>query len=383
MECPICHNGDPFFFFERNGQLICRKCLPYQRPVAAIPQRRPPLKVDPRYAFPLTGAQQKLSTELVQGGHEMFVAAVCGAGKTEATFASIALALRAGKRVGYATPRRELVKELGPRLHRAFPTAQVSMVYGGHVQVVDGDIVVVTTHQLARYPAKFGLLIIDEYDAFPFEGNAALHGYATRSCYGRFIYLSATFSAEGMTGKPIVELIHRPHGKPLPIPQLIVGSWVALFRQLQIFLHRQRQARHPVILYVPTRSLASHVFQLIKALHPNVVLIHSTSPNKEVVFRNIQQGNFGIAIATTILERGVTIDHIQVVVLWADHPVFQRATLLQMAGRVGRTIQHPFGQVLFLARTPCPVCQDVVKEVKRLHEAVSTMREGENNPLVQ
>jgi competence protein ComFA len=41
-----------------------------------------------------------------------------------------------------------------------------------------------TTHQIYRYVAYFDLLVIDEYDAFPFKGDPVLEAFAQRSLKG-------------------------------------------------------------------------------------------------------------------------------------------------------------------------------------------------------
>ena len=73
----------------------------------------------------------------------------------------------------YDAPR-ELVIELAERMKNAFKNATVVTVYGGHKNVLDGDIIVLTTHQLYRYNCFFDLLILDEADAFPFKDNEVL-----------------------------------------------------------------------------------------------------------------------------------------------------------------------------------------------------------------
>lgn len=52
-------------------------------------------------------------------------------------------------------------------------------------------------------------------------------------------------------------------------------------------------------------------------------------------------------LTTTILERGITISNVQVAVIGAESPVFTASALIQIAGRVGRNIQFPDGDVLY------------------------------------
>ena len=50
-------------------------------------------------------------------------------------------------------------------------------------------------------------------------------------------------------------------------------------------------------------------------------------------------------VTTTILERGVTFPGIDVLILGADEPTFSENALVQIAGRVGRSHDRPFGLV--------------------------------------
>ena len=72
----------------------------------------------------------------------------------------------------------------------------------------------------------------------------------------------------------------------------------------------------------------------------------------------------GILIATTVMERGVTIPHADVCVVYANHSVFDEAGLVQMAGRAGRDFQDPTGDVLFLCTEECEMVNACVKALE-------------------
>ncbi|MNU00243.1 hypothetical protein D3C72_2433180 [compost metagenome] len=68
-----------------------------------------------------------------------------------------------------ATPRKDVVLELAPRLAKAFGGRKVVALYGGSGERWEqGDITLATTHQLMRFYQAFDLVIIDELDAFPY-----------------------------------------------------------------------------------------------------------------------------------------------------------------------------------------------------------------------
>lgn len=46
------------------------------------------------------------------------------------------------------------------------------------------------------------------------------------------------------------------------------------------------------------------------------------------------------------MERGITLLHLQVIIAFGDHPLMEEKTLIQMAGRVGRKREDPYGEVV-------------------------------------
>jgi len=72
-------------------------------------------------------------------------------------------------------------------------------------------------------------------------------------------------------------------------------------------------------------------------------------------------------VTTTVLERGVNFPGIGVMVLYADHPLFSASTLVQMAGRVGRTAQAPTGPVIFVASKLSPALREARELIGELN----------------
>jgi len=80
-----------------------------------------------------------------------------------------------------------------------------------------------------------------------------------------------------------------------------------------------------------------------------VGLCHSKVEHRAAVIKQFRDGDLDIMVTTSVLERGVTFPGVGVIVLYADHAVFNVSALVQIAGRVGRTAKAPRGTVLFLA----------------------------------
>lgn len=104
-----------------------------------------------------------------RGPERFLLWAVTGAGKTEMVFPLLEAALAAGGRALIATPRRDVVLELAPRLAKAFPADVPAVLYGGSKdRLRRSRITLATTHQLLRFHQAFDLVIIDEIDALPY-----------------------------------------------------------------------------------------------------------------------------------------------------------------------------------------------------------------------
>ncbi|MBW7462117.1 DNA/RNA helicase, partial [Paenibacillus sepulcri] len=119
--------------------------------------------------------------------------------KTEMIFPLIEACLQQGGRALIATPRRDVVLELDPRLRKAFPGTTVVTLYGGSTQRWEyGELTIATTHQLFRFRHAFDLVVIDELDAFPYHNDPMLQYAAGHVCKpgGTTVLLSATPPAQ-------------------------------------------------------------------------------------------------------------------------------------------------------------------------------------------
>lgn len=80
-----------------------------------------------------------------------------------------------------------------------------------------------------------------------------------------------------------------------------------------------------------------------------------------------------VIVATTVLERGVTIKDADVCVWNADSGVFDEAGLIQMAGRAGRNFERPYGDVLFLCMEKSELALRCRKTLQEDNRALSFM----------
>lgn len=293
--------------------------------------------------------------------------AVTGAGKTEMIFPLVESVLLKGGKALIATPRRDVVIELDPRIRKAFPQASVVTLYGGSTQRWEsGDITLSTTHQLLRFHHGFDLVIIDELDAYPYHGDPILHYAADKSCMpgAARLLLSATppheLQVAARRGKlPHAQVPVRYHQHPLPVPmllrtpaakqmlqqrklppQLLAAMRQSLLRDAQLFVFVQQ-----IALSGPMAALLRTVL-----VNPAVEATSSQDPDRADKVQRFRSRGIRVLVTTTILERGVTIPRSDVYILDADGRLFDEASLVQMAGRAGRSADDPNGKVYFCSR---------------------------------
>ncbi|USS87809.1 DEAD/DEAH box helicase family protein [Fructilactobacillus hinvesii] len=353
-----------------SGDYYCRACLNLGRLDTGLqlvslsePNAFIPVEDSLQWSGHLTPQQQSCANQVqraFQNQEHLLLWAVTGAGKTEISFPGVAWALNHGLRVAIAAPRVDVCGELYPRYQAVFPTVPIALLHG-HSDTGYGyrQLTICTTHQLLRFQAAFDVLILDEVDAFPYADNPMLEQAAQRALkpHGAWLLMTATPSVRlqrEYRGR-IAYLPRRFHGHPLPqIQWRIAFRWRQqlergqlprrLRRLLWIKIHNQQ----PFLLFVPRiRDLA--VVDRYLQRHFRAACrwetVHAGDSERIRKVEQMRQRTVLFLVTTTILERGVTFPGIDVIILGGDDRVFSVASLVQMAGRVGRKATCPTGHV--------------------------------------
>ena len=370
--CPRCGNKEEKYIGYKNGEAYCRKCIIFSGEEARdVPH--PPKKAPLSLAYKLSEEQSELSRRIVENfvkGVDTLVYAVCGSGKTEISYGVLAYAISHGLRAGFALPRRDVVIELYWRMMKAFPNNKIVAVYGDHHRRLEGDIVILTTHQLYRYPDYFDLLVMDEIDAFPFKGNDVLIALYKKSLRGHCVLMSATPSKAILKefhkkNHEVLELMTRFHKKPIPVPKVSLS--IPLFQTLKIIkkLLEYKKEGKPCFVFAPTIVLCESLFEKVSLAVKNGSYVHSERPDKENVIDDFKKGKLDFLITTSVLERGVTIKNLQVLVFHADNrSIYDSSTLIQISGRVGRKMDSPNGEVVFFAQKQTEEMSDAIRKIE-------------------
>lgn len=311
----------------------CRRCLGLSSPPNVEYETRN--HIEP-FSFSLTPFQKSISDLIIEKAphRSLFVDAVCGAGKTEICLEYVKDCLMKGLKICWAIPRREVVLDLYGRLTKYFPSVNLIAVCEGYTDIIFGQFIICTTHQLYRYNKYFDVMILDEPDAFPYSGNKYLERLVLNAAKGPIIYLSATFNIEGVE---TLRLPIRPSNVLLPVPMIVLTRFILIRFIITVLSYKNKRC----LIFVPTKKLAKRISKILKCSY-----ITSESTYKESILEKFKESK-SLLVCTTVLERGVTFKDCHVFVLYAQHRVFSEASLVQISGRALRGMNPKEGDVWF------------------------------------
>ena len=373
------------------GAYYCRSCLILGRvrsdeELYYFPQEEFPKANVLKWQGKLTEFQAKVSQGLVEAvtkRKDSLVHAVTGAGKTEMIYQVVAQVINQGGSVCLASPRIDVCLELYRRLKVDF-TCDISLLHGESEVYFRSPLVIATTHQLLKFYQTFDLLIVDEVDAFPYVDNPMLYHAVHQAVKveGTKIFLTATSTDE--LDKKVAKgeltrlsLPRRFHGNPLIVPQKI---WLADFQKylgqkklvpkLRQFIQKQRKTSFPLLIFASEIKRGQELAEILQSTFPNekVGFVASTTENRLEIVEKFRQKEITILVTTTILERGVTFPCVDVFVVEANHRLFSRSALVQIAGRVGRSMDRPTGELIFFHDGTTMAIEKAIKEIQEMNQ---------------
>lgn len=369
----------------------CRECLLMKRvrsdqALYYFPQEDFPKQDVLKWRGQLTPFQEKVSEGLIQAVEKkepILVHAVTGAGKTEMIYQVVAKVIDDGGAVCLASPRIDVCLELYKRLQNDF-ACDIALLHGESDPYFRTPLVVATTHQLLKFHHAFDLLIVDEVDAFPYVDNSVLY-YAVNQCVkveGLRIFLTATSTDEldkkVRTGElKRLSLPRRFHGNPLIIPKPV---WLSDFNRcleknklsakLKTYIEKQRRTSYPLLIFASEIKKGEKLKEILQEQFPNenIGFVSSVTENRLEQVQAFRDGELTILISTTILERGVTFPFVDVFVVDANHRLFTKSSLIQIGGRVGRSMDRPTGELLFFHDGLNTSIKKAIKEIKQMNK---------------
>lgn len=311
------------------------------------------------------------------------VHAVTGAGKTEMIYQVVAKVINAGGAVCLASPRIDVCLDLYKRLQQDF-SCGIALLHGESEPYFRTPLVVATTHQLLKFYQAFDLLIVDEVDAFPYVDNPMLYHAVKNSVKenGLRIFLTATSTNE--LDKKVrlgelkrLNLPRRFHGNPLIIPKPI---WLSDFNRyldknrlspkLKSYIEKQRKTAYPLLIFASEIKKGEQLAEILQEQFPNekIGFVSSVTEDRLEQVQAFRDGELTILISTTILERGVTFPCVDVFVVEANHRLFTKSSLIQIGGRVGRSMDRPTGDLLFFHDGLNASIKKAIKEIQMMNK---------------
>ena len=170
-------------------------------------------------------------------------------------------------------------------------------------------------------------------------------------------------------GRQILELNTRFHKHPLPVPQVVVRTGYLKIPILILKMKKYISENKKVFVFAPTITKCVQLFKIIKIFVKNGTFVHSKCKDRAEKIKKFKNGGYDYLLTTAVLERGVTFKNLQVIIFDADNDIYNSQTLIQIAGRVGRKIDAPEGEVIFL----------VNKTTSEIETAISTIKNKNRN----
>ncbi len=373
------------------GAYYCRECLLLGRvrsdePLYYFPQEAYPSQQVLKWTGQLTEFQHKVSEGLLAAWEKRentLVHAVTGAGKTEMIYPLVASVIDSGGAVCMASPRIDVCLELYRRLKEDF-SCPISLLHGESEPYFRSPLVIATTHQLLKFYQAFDLLVVDEVDAFPYVDNPMLYHAVSQSVKkdGQTVFLTATSTDEldRKVRKGTLKRLSLPrrfHGNALIVPQKV---WLANFQtylsknqlppRLEKMIDQQRRTGFPLLIFASEIKRGQAFAAVLQKYFPDerVGFVASTTENRLELVEQFRQKELTILVSTTILERGVTFPCVDVFVLEANHRLFTRSALVQISGRVGRSMERPTGALYFFQDGTNQAIEKAIQEIKQMNQ---------------
>ena len=392
--CIRCGNNNQNLFYSYKNEYVkivyCMRCLEFGRVDNFAPMFQINIPVINKKniikpSTKLSNLQSEASKQLVintRNNKNTLVWAVCGAGKTEIVYELVYASVMSNKRICMAIPRKDVVKELYTRFSKDFRGLDINVLHGDEKSFVDSNFYIMTTHQLIKYYKYFDIVIIDEVDAFPYSGDECLEEGALSSLVeeGVLVFLSATPSKKIKSYvDDIIKIPIRYHGYLLPVPRIRkVNKKVLIFEEkseiMNKYISEILNKKRRLLVFVPVIAMCQSLKNYLeKYISESIKIdyVYSEDKDRSEKIQRFYNFKIDILITTTILERGVTFDYLDVIVFDAGHKNFTKESLIQIAGRVGRKECDNTGEIIYFSDEITKNIKHAIKEIEYMNNLAS------------
>ena len=388
--CQRCLNEDQSKFSKDELGIYCTRCYTFGKSTTykQIKRVNDLYKLKNRCSLNkkiyLSDIQQEASNACLKAyltPYSFLVYAVCGAGKTEIVYEVILKALNDNKIVCFATPRKDVVLEIAPRFKRDMNQVKIISLYSGTPDKHQlGNLYVTTTHQLINFYHYFDLVILDEVDAFPYYNNKMLEGFVNKAKKKNapIIFLTATPTKvyqKLMRDKKLKYFVipSRYHKEPIPVPRVVMASNIekkTQYGRLPIRIYKwlisKKVLSKQVMIFVPNIEFGKKLESILKSKF-DCQFVHAEMSNRKEIIDAFRNNEIQFIITTTILERGVTVSNVDACIILAHDEIFDDRAIVQIAGRVGRDLNFPKGDVILFSEYYTLGIKKAIKQIKKMN----------------
>jgi competence protein ComFA len=128
-----------------------------------------------------------------------------------------------------------------------------------------------------------------------------------------------------------------------------------------------KQMKINFLLFVPEVDDVKRVVAQLTGTDINILGTYATDEKRLEKVQAMRAKQIDGLITTTILERGVTFKGIDVLILGGDENIFTATALIQIAGRCGRSLERPTGNVTVYAREKTKQLMTAIAEINYLN----------------
>lgn len=179
------------------------------------------------------------------------------------------------------------------------------------------------------------------------------------SIKGNYVFMSATIESGD------VQVLQRFHHQPLPIPTCKVMGNFMMLCHLVYQLKKYQKDKKPVFLFVPRIEMTRQVQKFLKFFS---IKSHCATSKEKNIYQSlemIKSHEIDVIVCTTVLERGMTVENVQVIILHGEHPLFDKEILIQIAGRTGRKVPYTNGDIIIYTNRQTKAIKECIKDLQQ------------------
>ena len=146
---------------------------------------------------------------------------------------------------------------------------------------------------------------------------------------------------------------------------------VPRFFQYFVAFKECKRNKEVLFVFVPTILESIKFYNFLSKLNVKSILFNSKVNNKQELFNLIKRKTYKVIITTSILERGITLEGLNVLIINANHTVFDHRCLIQISGRVGRKKNHPTGKILLLTNKMNNEIKKAIQDIQKSNSLIN------------